>query len=98
MKTGRGFLFEAPQCQITVQLKPWRATITVPPKYRGIRKMRGICGDCNGKKDDVRTKEGKVITGRGRGKYTIVGDSYLVHDKEAKLTQYVRNDCDVSSS
>ena len=83
MKTGRGFLFEAPQCQITVEFQPWKATITVPPAYRGNRKMRGLCGDCNGVKDDLRTKEGQVV-----GKhYAKIGDSYLVHDKEAMKRQ-----------
>ncbi|KAK3108990.1 hypothetical protein FSP39_020343 [Pinctada imbricata] len=43
-------------------------------------KMEGLCGDCNKKQDDFRTKEGVDVSKRGKRKHALVGDSYQVPD------------------
>ena len=60
--------------------------VSTPPAYRG--KLEGICGDCNGKKDDLRTREGKDVS-MTTNKYALVGDSYSVFDdSDAPETRY----------
>ncbi|XP_062580883.1 uncharacterized protein LOC134242772 isoform X2 [Saccostrea cucullata] len=52
-------------------------TVTVP-KSLG-RRMIGLCGDCNGKKDDFRTKDG-IDVYRDPKKFIKIGNSYTVKD------------------
>ena len=58
-----------------------RVTICVPKRFKN--KMIGICGDCNGIKDDLRTKDGQNVTGKPNA-YTLVGNSYLVPNDSDK--------------
>lgn len=57
----------------------------VSVKIRGSfsSKLTGICGDCNGIRDDFRTKEGKDVS-KDRNKYSLIGTSYKVHDDSDK--------------
>ncbi|KAJ8308499.1 hypothetical protein KUTeg_013373 [Tegillarca granosa] len=41
--------------------------------------MTGLCGDCNGRRDDFRTKEGKDVT-NAKNRYTLIGNSFAVED------------------
>ncbi|XP_048735098.2 IgGFc-binding protein-like [Ostrea edulis] len=52
-------------------------SVTVPGTYRG--KLTGLCGDCNGKRDDVRTSTGRDVS-REKLKYSLIGNSYEVSD------------------
>ncbi|KAK3092565.1 hypothetical protein FSP39_004471 [Pinctada imbricata] len=55
--------------------------VGVPYRYRGM--MTGLCGNCNRKKDDYRTKEGKDVR-RSKKKYSLIGRSYQVPDDSDK--------------
>ena len=48
--------------------------------------MNGICGDCNGKQDDLRTKDGKDVS-KDSDRFSKVGKSHRVEDDsdETKL-------------
>ena len=48
-------------------------SVTVPGKYRG--QLTGLCGDCNGKRDDMRTSTGRDVS-REKLKYSLIGNSY----------------------
>ncbi|XP_061173301.1 zonadhesin-like [Saccostrea echinata] len=52
-------------------------SVTVPGKYRG--KLSGLCGDCNGKRDDMRTSTGRDVR-REKLRYSLIGNSYQVKD------------------
>ena len=52
--------------------------IKLSPIYRN--HMTGICGDCNGVKDDYITKEGSDVSSQP-DKYAVVVKSYQVLDK-----------------
>ena len=43
----------------------------------------GICGDCNGKKDDLKTKDGKDVS-HEKNKFSKIGESHKVHDDSDK--------------
>ncbi|XP_036357280.1 von Willebrand factor-like isoform X3 [Octopus sinensis] len=58
-----------------------RVIVQVPSYYKG--QLTGICGDCNGRKDDWRTKTGVDVT-RKRSKYSLIGKSYAVIDDSDK--------------
>ncbi|CAI9720129.1 Hypothetical predicted protein [Octopus vulgaris] len=58
-----------------------RVIVQVPSYYKG--QLTGICGDCNGRKDDWRTKTGVDVT-RKRNKYSLIGKSYAVIDDSDK--------------
>ena len=58
-----------------------RVIVSVPGSYRN--NLTGICGDCNRKKDDFRTKEG-IDVSRKRNKYSKIGNSYKVEDDSDK--------------
>ncbi|CAI9737612.1 Hypothetical predicted protein [Octopus vulgaris] len=53
------------------------AEVQIPQKYQG--RMRGLCGDCNGIKDDLRTKDSLDVS-QMKDKFSIIGLSYLVID------------------
>lgn len=54
-----------------------RVSVSVPNIYR--HQMTGICGDCNGKKDDYKTKEGVNVSGK-KNKFSLIGESHRVID------------------
>ncbi|GAB1600471.1 uncharacterized protein LOC115228872 isoform X3, partial [Argonauta hians] len=54
-----------------------RVLVTLPGFYRN--KLTGLCGDCNGKQDDFRTKDGTDVS-HLPNKYSIIGKSYEVPD------------------
>lgn len=60
-----------------------RVKVKLPGKFAN--KVTGICGDCNGMKDDFRTKEGKDVS-NDRDKYSLIGNSYKVKDDSDKPT------------
>ena len=62
-----------------------RHRIKVKVNKRFANKLTGICGDCNGKEDDFRTKQGKNVS-RYRNKYYLIGNSYKVNDGSDKPT------------
>lgn len=46
-------------------------------------KMTGICGDCNGKRDDFRLANGKDVSRMpAKARYKEIGDSYRVPDAQ----------------
>ena len=51
--------------------------VVTPAKYKG--HLKGLCGDCNGKKDDFKTKNGKDVS-KKKNKFALIGDSYSVTD------------------
>ncbi|XP_052822699.1 zonadhesin-like [Octopus bimaculoides] len=63
---------------------------------RFANELIGICGDCNGIKDDFKTKAGEDVSNR-KNKYTIIGDSYQVCDDSDKPekceSQQPENNC-----
>lgn len=58
-----------------------RVTVKVPGSFAN--KLTGICGDCNGKKDDYRTKEGRDVS-KESNKFSLIGTSYKVDDDSDK--------------
>lgn len=58
-----------------------RVTVKVPGLFRN--KLTGICGNCNGIKDDYRTKQGKDVS-KFRNRYSLIGSSYKVKDDSDK--------------
>lgn len=49
--------------------------VSVPKSYSGI--VSGLCGDCNGKKDDFRTATGEDVSLK-KDKFELIGQSYTV--------------------
>lgn len=45
--------------------------------------LTGICGDCNGIRDDFRTKVGEDVSNQ-QNKFALIGDSYQVCDDSDK--------------
>ena len=58
-----------------------RVNVKVPGTFAN--KLTGICGDCNGKKDDLRTKDGKDVS-KDRNRFSKVGKSHQVKDDSDK--------------
>ncbi|KAK3093407.1 hypothetical protein FSP39_015221 [Pinctada imbricata] len=56
------------------------AMLTVPQKYSD--KLSGLCGNCDGTKNDLRTKEGEDVS-KDKAKFSKIGNSYLVKDEDA---------------
>ena len=54
-----------------------RVNVKVPGTFAN--KLTGICGDCNGKKDDLRTKDGKDVS-KDQNRFSKVGKSHQVKD------------------
>ncbi|XP_036357551.1 uncharacterized protein LOC115209496 [Octopus sinensis] len=74
-----------------------RVYIYVSGKYRG--QLTGLCGDCNSKRDDFRTKEG-VDVSKKANKYSLIGKSYQVPDDSDKPEKVcnvtdITTDCDL---
>ena len=76
---GRDLIFDS-KCDVLVTFDGTNVNVKVPPKYK--RKMTGLCGDCNGEKDDMRTKDGKNVKGM-KNQYSLVGDSYVIKTDES---------------
>jgi 5-methylcytosine-specific restriction endonuclease McrA len=55
-------------------------SLSVPKQYSD--QLKGLCGNCNSKKDDLRTKTGDDVSKRPN-KYSLIGDSYQVFDDVA---------------
>ncbi|XP_078313062.1 zonadhesin-like isoform X2 [Crassostrea virginica] len=74
-RSGR-FVQVTTSCGVTVNFDGVHAvSVTVPGKYRG--QLTGLCGDCNGKRDDMRTSTGRDVS-REKLKYSLIGNSYEV--------------------
>ena len=58
-----------------------RVNVKTPPTFAN--KLTGICGDCNGKKDDLRTKDGEDVS-KDRDRFSKVGKSHQVKDDSDK--------------
>lgn len=56
-------------------------SLSVPKQYGG--HLTGLCGNCNSRKDDLRTKAGDDVSTRPN-KFSLIGDSYQVFDDMAK--------------
>ncbi|KAK3094138.1 hypothetical protein FSP39_024610 [Pinctada imbricata] len=52
-------------------------TVSIPGQFKN--KLRGICGNCNGKKDDYKTKNGKDVSKR-KDRFNLIGESWRVPD------------------
>ncbi|XP_069114973.1 IgGFc-binding protein-like [Argopecten irradians] len=52
-------------------------SVVVPASFSS--KMTGLCGDCDGKMNDFRTKDGRDVTSHP-SRYNLVGNSYKVHE------------------
>ena len=55
--------------------------VKVPRHYSNM--MTGLCGDCNGVKDDLRLKNGSDVS-HLKDKFSRIGISYLVLDSSDK--------------
>ena len=55
-----------------------RGRVLLPLCYAG--KIRGICGDCNGLKDDYRLKNGTHVDLHQK-KFNLIAESYRVQDE-----------------
>lgn len=62
-----------------------RVYIRVTGKYRG--QLHGLCGDCNGRKDDFRTKAGIDVSKKLK-KFSLIGQSYEVSDTMEKSNDW----------
>ncbi|VDI74139.1 Hypothetical predicted protein, partial [Mytilus galloprovincialis] len=82
------------ECGIKVNFDGRHAVYVVtPPKFKG--KLEGICGDCNGRKDDFKTREGKDVS-KEKTKFALIGDSYsMSDDSEDPLTRCETEDVPV---
>jgi hypothetical protein len=50
-------------------------------RYSGFnRHMTGICGDCDGLKNDLKKKDGTDVTD-DNNKFSMIGDSYTLKDE-----------------
>ncbi|XP_036355134.1 uncharacterized protein LOC115229549 [Octopus sinensis] len=58
-----------------------RVTVTLPPIFAD--QLTGICGDCNGEKDDFRPKSGEDVSQKAN-KFSLIGASYQVEDDSDK--------------
>ncbi|VDI32522.1 Hypothetical predicted protein [Mytilus galloprovincialis] len=56
-------------------------TISVPSQFS--RNLIGLCGNCNGIKDDFRTKDGLDVRTKP-DKFTLIGESYLIREGTSK--------------
>ena len=61
-----------------------RVKVLTPSKYRN--ELTGICGDCNGRKDDFKTKDGRDVSNL-KNKFSEIGESYKVNDDSDKPQQ-----------
>ncbi|XP_036356795.1 zonadhesin-like [Octopus sinensis] len=59
-----------------------RISVSLPLSFAN--KLTGICGNCNGIKDDLRTKSGQDVSSHPN-KFTLIGDSYQIADDSDKL-------------
>lgn len=41
--------------------------------------MTGLCGNCNGRRDDYRKKDGEDVS-KNPKRYSLIGNSYTVKD------------------
>jgi len=51
--------------------------VSVPREYGSL--LTGICGNCNGKRDDFKTKSGKDVS-NDKNKFKLIGESFAVTD------------------
>lgn len=58
--------------------------MVVPGRYSG--QLTGLCGDCNGKRDDLRTKDGINVSKR-KDRFSVVGNSYQIQDSSDKKSR-----------
>ena len=61
-------------------------TVSVPGHFG--QSLVGICGNCNGIKDDFRTKDGLDVRSKPN-KFSLIGTSYMI--REGKDEKYVYN-------
>lgn len=54
-------------------------SVVVPTSFS--EKMTGLCGDCDGKKNDFRTKDGRDVT-KDRLRNSLIGNSYRVAEND----------------
>jgi hypothetical protein len=67
-------------CQIEVSFDGKSNAFLKVDRKRFAGKMTGLCGNCNGKKDDLKTKDGSTV-GNSRQRFNLIGDSYRVLSK-----------------
>jgi hypothetical protein len=53
-------------------------SVSLPKTYSG--KVSGLCGDCNGKRDDFRTATGEDVRSK-KNKFALIGNSYMLKGK-----------------
>ncbi|CAC5361395.1 unnamed protein product [Mytilus coruscus] len=75
--------------------------VSVPKTYAGI--VTGICGDCNGKKDDFRTATGEDVSLK-KDKFELIGKSYTVpgiyetQDNKCVVVPIIEDPCSADQS
>ncbi|CAG2230225.1 unnamed protein product [Mytilus edulis] len=75
--------------------------VSVPKSYSGI--VSGLCGDCNGKKDDFRTATGEDVSLK-KDKFELIGQSYTVpgiyetKDKKCVVGPVLEDPCSTEES
>ena len=81
MKRGRVIAL-ATTCGLVVTFDGSHDVSVSMPKEFG-RVNTGICGTCDGKQNDLRTREGVDVSNKAN-RYSLIGDSYKVYDDLAK--------------
>jgi len=70
-------------CGVSVSWNGRTQVFVQIPKSYGTR-VTGICGNCNDKQDDLRTKDGTDVSNMPK-KYKRIGESYEVKDTSDQL-------------
>ena len=76
-------VFESKKCGIVIgfygnNLKSV-AIVDVPCKYGGSGRLVGLCGDCDGRSNDLRTLDGTDVSGRPN-MFAEISSSFIVNE------------------
>uniref|UniRef100_K1PIX3 IgGFc-binding protein n=1 Tax=Magallana gigas TaxID=29159 RepID=K1PIX3_MAGGI len=85
---GRRFVkLKSASCGVTVLWDGKHSVEVTADKSKYGGKLTGICGDCNGKRDDFRLANGTSVSRlKAKDKYREIGDSYRVVDAQNPLS------------
>ncbi|XP_064598027.1 zonadhesin-like [Liolophura sinensis] len=72
-------------CGITVMFDGYGKVVVNVPSHLG-NLLQGICGNCNGRQDDFRTKDGADVS-NDRNRFNLIGMSYSVVDDSDAITK-----------
>ena len=85
-------MFHAPKCQIYIGFYGKEvssvAIVEVPCYHGGTGHMIGLCGDCDGKSNDLRTREGRILNGKPN-MFARISDSYITDDSVQNIDKVI---------